>query len=409
MHILFLTDNFPPESNAPANRTHEHAREWVKAGHKVTIITCAPNFPHGRVFPGYRNRFRQTEQMDGITVVRVWSFMASNTGFLLRVLDFLSFMISGFLGGLKVRRPDIVVGTSPQFFTVCAAFMLARVKRVPFVFEIRDLWPESLKAVSIPGAELLISLAKPIAHFLYNRADHFVVVTNGFKLFLEQKGIPSERITVIRNGIDLKKFVPIPANEMLKAELKLNTRFVVGYIGTQGMAHHLETIIDAARLAKNDPKFSELHFITVGTGAEMEKLKYLARDLDNFTMIGQVDRAEIPKYWSLLDASVIHLRDDPVFDTVIPSKLFEAMGMGVPILHGVRGESAEIVEEYGVGCVFGAERPNELLDAAERLMKNPQLHASMKSDAVKAAKNFDRADQARKMADCLHEVLLRNG
>ncbi|MCB1637067.1 MAG: hypothetical protein KDI51_20935, partial [Xanthomonadales bacterium] len=147
MHILFLSDNFPPEVNAPASRTFEHCREWVRAGHKVTVITCAPNFPKGKVFEGYRNRLWQRERMDGIEVIRVWSYITANEGFTRRILDYLSYMFMAILAGPFVRRIELVVGTSPQFFTACAAYVVSRYRRVPYVFELRDLWPESIKAV----------------------------------------------------------------------------------------------------------------------------------------------------------------------------------------------------------------------------------------------------------------------
>jgi len=149
MHILFLSDNFPPEVNAPASRTFEHCREWVKAGHQVTVISCVPNFPKGRVYAGYRNRLWQTEIIEGIRLLRVWSYITANEGFVKRILDYQSFMVAATLAGLLVRRVDVVVGTSPQFFTVCAAWVLSVFKRIPFVFELRDLWPESIKAVGV--------------------------------------------------------------------------------------------------------------------------------------------------------------------------------------------------------------------------------------------------------------------
>ena len=147
VHVLFLTDNFPPEVNAPASRTYEHCREWVKAGHRVTVVTCAPNFPTGKVFPGYRNRLWSRETIDGIEVVRVWSYITANEGFLKRVLDYQSFMVSATIASLFVRKVDVVIGTSPQFFTACAAYAVGLVKRRPWIFELRDLWPESIKAV----------------------------------------------------------------------------------------------------------------------------------------------------------------------------------------------------------------------------------------------------------------------
>ena len=405
MHILFLTDNFPPESNAPANRTFEHARQWVASGHRVTIITCAPNFPDGQLFEGYKNRWFQTEQMDGITVIRVWSFMTRNAGFVLRLLDFFSFMVSGFLGGLRVRDADIIIGTSPQFFTVCAACCLAKVKQRPFVFEMRDIWPESLQAVGMSNAGLSVRLAAPLADYLYRRADHLIVVTHSFKAYLQDRGVSGERITVIPNGVDPDMFFPSSADISLQQELQLEDKFVVGYLGTHGLAHGLESVVEAARLAGQTDDLTAVHFITVGAGAQFDRIKEIASDLDNFTMIGQVSRADILRYWSLLDASLIHLKASPLFESVIPSKMFEAMAMGVPLLHGVAGESADIVRTSRSGICFAAEQPEALLSAIRQISTDKDAYQQMKTSCLSAAQNYNRANLADRMADCLQGVV----
>ena len=405
MHILFLTDNFPPESNAPANRTFEHARQWVASGHRVTIITCAPNFPDGQLFEGYKNRWFQTEQMDGITVIRVWSFMTRNAGFVLRLLDFFSFMVSGFLGGLRVRDADIIIGTSPQFFTVCAAYCLAKVKQRPFVFEMRDIWPESLQAVGMSNAGLSVRLAAPLADYLYRRADHLIVVTHSFKAYLQDRGVSGERVTVIPNGVDPDIFFPIPADISLQQELQLEDKFVVGYLGTHGLAHGLESVVEAARLAGQTDDLTAVHFITVGAGAQFDRIKEIASDLDNFTMIGQVSRADILRYWSLLDACLIHLKASPLFESVIPSKMFEAMAMGVPLLHGVGGESADIVRTSRSGICFAAEQPEALLSAIRQVSTDKDAYQQMKTSCLSSAQNYNRASLANRMADCLQGVV----
>ena len=405
MHILFLTDNFPPESNAPANRTFEHARQWVASGHRVTIITCAPNFPDGQLFEGYKNRWFQTEQMDGITVIRVWSFMTRNAGFVLRLLDFFSFMVSGFLGGLRVRDADIIIGTSPQFFTVCAAYCLAKVKQRPFVFEMRDIWPESLQAVRMSNAGLSVRLAAPLADYIYRRADHLIVVTHSFKVYLQDRGVSGERVTVIPNGVDPDMFFPIPADISLQQELQLEDKFVVGYLGTHGLAHGLESVVEAARLAGQTDDLTAVHFITVGAGAQFDRIKEIASDLDNFTMIGQVSRADILRYWSLLDASLIHLKASLLFESVIPSKMFEAMAMGVPLLHGVGGESADIVRTSRSGICFAAEQPEALLSAIRQISTDKDAYQQMKTSCLSSAQNYNRASLANRMADCLQGVV----
>jgi len=170
MHILFLSDNFPPEVNAPASRTFEHCREWVKLGHQVTVVTCAPNFPSGKVFGGYENKLWQQEVMDGIRVIRVWSYITANEGFLKRVLDYVSYMAMAVLASFFVRKVDVVIGTSPQFFTACAAYLVGLCKRCPWVFELRDLWPESIRAVGAMKESRVLDWLEKLELFLYRKA-----------------------------------------------------------------------------------------------------------------------------------------------------------------------------------------------------------------------------------------------
>jgi len=181
MHILFLTDNFPPEANAPASRTFEHCREWVKAGHQVTVITCVPNFPKGKVFEGYRNKLWQSEEMDGIRVIRVWSYITANEGFAKRILDYVSYMVTASIAALFVRRVDLIIGTSPQFFTACAAYATSVMKRRPWVFELRDIWPESIRVVSAMKHSRVLDFLERVELFLYRKSTAIVSVTHAFK------------------------------------------------------------------------------------------------------------------------------------------------------------------------------------------------------------------------------------
>src|SRR5260221_2199014 len=203
MHILFLTDNFPPETNAPASRTYEHANRWVAAGHRVTLVTTAPNFPGGRIFKGYRNHLWHRETMDGIEVIRLWTYITANEGFLRRTLDYVSFMAAAIIATPFLPRPDVIVATSPQFFTACAAYVMSRLKRKPWVFEVRDLWPDSIVAVGAMRESTAIRLLKRLEYFLYRRAAAIVSVTASFKSVLASNGIPPEKVRIVRNGADL--------------------------------------------------------------------------------------------------------------------------------------------------------------------------------------------------------------
>src|SRR3954471_11795058 len=237
VRILFLTDNFPPETNAPATRTFEHTRRWVRAGAHVRVITTAPNFPAGKIFVGYRNRLLHRELLDGVDTLRVWTYITANEGLARRTLDYMSFMVSGFLAGLFSQRADVIVCTSPQFFTACAAYVLSRFKRTPFVFELRDLWPDSILAVGAMGNSAALRALKRLEYFLYRKAALIVSVTHSFKEVLSSNGIPSHKITVVPNGADLIGFTPGPKPPELLERHGLHGKFIAAYIGTIGMAH----------------------------------------------------------------------------------------------------------------------------------------------------------------------------
>jgi glycosyltransferase involved in cell wall biosynthesis len=406
MRILFLTDNFPPEVNAPASRTFEHCREWARAGHWVTVITGAPNFPKGKLFPGYRNRPWQRETMEGIQVVRVWTYIAANAGFARRTLDYLSFMVTGFLAGLFQPRPDVIVGTSPQFFTNCAAWMLSVFRRRPFVFELRDLWPESIKTVGAMKDSAALRLLERLERFLYRRAAVVVAVTESFRRNLVARGIDPNKIAVVTNGVDLSRFRPLGRDSELAERLGLAGKFVLGYIGTHGMAHALETILEAAARVKTLPEGANLRFVLLGDGARKQVLREIAahRGLDNVLFLDSVPKAEVPRYWSLLDVSIIHLRKADNFTQVIPSKLFECMGMGIPVLHGVAGESAAIVEREGVGLVFEPENAEALCDSLLRLQRDRALYERLRARSLAAAPRYERTARAREMLAILQDV-----
>lgn len=406
MHVLFLTDNFPPEVNAPASRTFEHGREWVQQGAQVTVITCAPNFPKGKVFDGYRNRWWQSEVVDGMRVIRVWSYITANEGFVKRVLDYLSFMLTATVAALFVRHVDVVVGTSPQFFTACAAWMVGTLKRVPWVFELRDLWPESIKAVGAMGDSLAIRLLERLEMFLYRRASRIVAVTHAFKQTLAQRGIDPRKIDVITNGVDLSQFGPQPKDAELLTQLGLQGCFVAGYIGTHGMAHGLDTLLQAAQQLQHHPDGALIRLLFLGDGAKKAELIQQAQSLglSNVQFLDSVPKAQVARYWSLLDVSIIHLRKTELFNSVIPSKLFECMGMGIPVVHGVAGESADIVRKELVGEVFESDNAAELVAVLLALRSDATRFALYQRNGPVAAGHFDRRHLAREMLNVLHNL-----
>jgi glycosyltransferase involved in cell wall biosynthesis len=403
MHILFLTDNFPPEVNAPASRTFEHCREWVKAGHQVTVITGAPNFPKGKVFDGYQNRLWQQETMAGIRVIRVWTYITANEGFAKRTLDYLSYMVAGFLAGLFVRRVNVVVGTSPQFFTVCAACATGLFKRVPWVFELRDIWPESIRVVGAMKQSKVLDLLEKVELFLYRQASAIVSVTHAFRTSLMRRGVNGDKIHVVTNGVDISRFSPRDKDAELLRRHDLQGKFVAGYIGTHGLAHALDTLLDAAKALKTAPDGDRFRIILLGDGANKAALRERAQTegLDNIIFVDSVSKDQVVRYWSLLDASIIHLKKDELFTTVIPSKLFECMGMAIPVLHGVQGESAGIVEREDVGLLFEPENAEALINGLRCLADDPDLLARFKVNGPLAAQHYDRSTLAAEMLQIL--------
>jgi colanic acid biosynthesis glycosyl transferase WcaI len=401
VHILFLTDNFPPETNAAATRVHERALYWVRAGHRVTVLTCAPNFPHGKLFAGYENRWRQVENIDGIRVVRVKTYIAANEGFAHRTLDFLSYMVSAFAAGLMEARPDMVVATSPQFFAAVGGWALAACRRRPFVFELGDLWPRSITAVGAMADSPVIRALEKLELFLYRQSAAVVALTHTFKADLVGRGIPREKIAVVVNGVDLPRYAPRPRDAALEAEWGLEGKFVIGYVGTHGMAHGLINVLHAAERTRANPR---LCFLFVGAGAERQMLMDEAqrRNLTNVVFGPAQPKDRMPEVWSLCDAALVHLKNSPAFAEVIPSKIFEAMGMGLPVLLAApEGEASGIIAADDCGLWVPAARPDALAAAALRLMDEDGLRDRLAATSLAAAPRHSRQHQAEQFIKVL--------
>jgi glycosyltransferase involved in cell wall biosynthesis len=407
MRILFLSDNFPPEGNAPATRTCEHAVRWVRAGHAVTVITCAPNFPEGKLFAGYTNRWRQVESIDGVRVVRVKTYITANEGFVRRTLDYVSFMLSGGIAGLFERRPDVIVATSPQFFCALGGWMLSVARWRPFVFELRDLWPASIVAVGAMRRSLVIRVLEKLELFLYHRAAAIVAVTESFREDLATRGIDAKKIHVVRNGVDLDRYQPQPRDAALAHEFDLEGKFVAGYLGTHGMAHALDKVLDAAALLADR---KDIAFFFAGSGAARADVERIVAEqkLANVRLIPRQPKARMPALWSLCDCTIVPLRDNPVFTTVIPSKIFEAMGMGVPIVMSLpEGEATAIIRDSGTGICVPPEDPQALADAITHLAEHRGELENLRSACVTAAPKHSRDTQAACMLAILADTVRR--
>lgn len=396
MRIVFFSHYYPPEVNAPASRTSEHCRIWAKAGHDVTVITCAPNHPAGKIYPGYTNSFFQTEMTDGVRVVRVWTYLAPNEGFARRTANYVSYMLSASLAMLRLPRPDVYVSTSPQFFCGLAGLIAKTLRRKPWVLEIRDLWPESIVTVGAMKKGAVTRTLEWIERLAYRKADHIIAVTDSFVPHIAARCQGAGKISVVKNGVDLTVFKSGGDGAAMKRKLGLDGRFVAAYVGTHGMAHGLDTILDAAVLLKDDPRIG---FLLVGDGAERARLVERAKTLDlpNLRIAGQLPKSEMPAVWSATDASLIVLKKSDTFTKVLPSKMFEAMAMQCPIVLGVEGEAEALLQDAGAGIAITPESASELANAVVKLANDTDLCRSTGEQASAFVReHFDRARLAER-------------
>lgn len=407
MRILYLSQYFPPEMGAPAARVHELSREWVRLGHEVTVLTGFPNHPTGVIPAEYRGRLIRRETVDGIRVVRTPIYAAANRGFLRRVLNYVSYASSAsLLGPFLTPRPDVLIATSPQFLTAVAGLWLSALKRVPFVLEVRDLWPQSIVEVgAMRAGSLPIRLLEWLERLLYRRADHIVPVTESFVEPIASRGGDRSRMTVITNGVDLELFRPLPRDEARRA-LGLSPGFLAVYVGTHGMAHGLDLVLDAARL----PAARDMTFLLVGEGAEKAALKAraAAEGIANVLFWDQQPRDQVARIVAASNACLVLLRDKPLFRTVIPSKIFEFMGSGRAIVTTVDGESRGIVERAGAGVFVPPERPDALAEALAALAANPARVESLgRSGRSYVEGNYARPALAARYAEALAGIVQR--
>ncbi|MEN6452777.1 MAG: glycosyltransferase family 4 protein [Prolixibacteraceae bacterium] len=390
MKILFLSDNFPPEVNAPATRTYEHCREWVKLGARVTVITCFPNFPQGKIYNGYKNQWKKTEWIDGIKVIRVLTYISANEGFVRRTLDFISFSVTAFFAGL-FESTDVIVATSPQFFTALAGRTLSFWKRKPWIMEVRDLWPESIKTVGAMKDNLFIRYFELEEQRCYRSASGIIALTNSFKENIVAKGISHEKIEVVKNGANLDLYQPRAKNQEIVNALNLEGKIVLGYIGTFGMAHKLDFILDCAKQLIH----TNYHFLLMGDGAERKRLraKTDAEKITNVTILEAVAKTKVADYLSVVDISLINLRKSDLFKTVIPSKIFESAAMQIPILMGVDGEARSIIEEFGAGLFFEPESTEDFILKLEQITRK-ERYSKCREGGANLAKAYDRKQLA---------------
>ena len=414
MKILYLSQYFPPEMGAPAGRAAELSRLWAEDGHEVTVLTGFPNHPTGIVPPRYRRKRRQLvmhENHYGVNVVRTWLLPLPNRKAHERMLNYSSFCISAASTGMFLHRPELVIASSPQLLVGLSGWWLARCNGVPFVFEVRDLWPESLAAVGVSSRNSpLHRLLAKIAGFLYRSCDRIVVVTPAFKEYLvEYWRVPDEKIFVVENGVETSLFSSLTPSAALRRAIGAEEKFVVSYIGTMGNAHGLETLLDAAALLRE--RAPEILFLLVGEGAEKARIVSLAhsRGLTNVRFVGQQPREKIPAYITASDVCLVLLKKSELFKTVLPTKMLEFMSCARPVILGVDGHARNVMERANAGLFVPPEDSAELADAILRLAADPGLRESLgRNGRQYVLQHFSRQQAAEVYLDVLQDLLARD-
>jgi len=410
MKILYVSQYFPPEIGAPAARVAELSRIWVEQGHDVSVLTGFPNHPDGKVPPDYRGkllRLWMRDDQDGIKVYRTWLLPFPNRKSWERMLNYTSFCLSATWRGLLLPKPEIVIGTSPQLLVGLAGLAISKCKHVPFVFEVRDLWPESLEAVGVSGkSSPLFRVLRKVAALLYKHSNSIVVVTPPIKDYLQDEWrIDPERVSVVMNGVDERLMVPDVEHSDVTSEFGLGNRFVVSYVGTMGNAHGIETLIECAEMMQSTSP--DVFFLLVGSGAERDNVEYLVakRGLRNLLLVPPQPRARVPRILAASDACVVLLKKSDLFKTAIPTKMLEMMACGRAVVLGAEGESARLVRQADAGICVPPENARELADAILLLKSDQTLRRRCgESGAKYILRELTRSRTAMRYLDLLKQL-----
>jgi glycosyltransferase involved in cell wall biosynthesis len=406
MRIQLVSHYYPPEIGAPQARLSEMARRWVEQGHSVTVLTGMPNHPTGVVPEDYRGAVVRTEHIQGVRVLRNWLYATPNEGFVKKTLGHLSFMISSVVLGLpRAGRPDVVVVSSPTFFSILSAWLIARVRRTRFVVEVRDLWPAIFVDLGVLKNKMIIRLLERLELAAYGAADAVVVVTDGFRQDLLSRGVPADKVFTIPNGVDLDRFVPghiAPTGTRARLGCPEGSTLVL-YIGAHGISQGLTSVVEAAHRVRQ----ADIHFAFVGEGADKPAVAARLAELGhhNVTMLPGVSRDEVADLIAAADVCLVPLRDVPLFDTFLPSKMFEFLGAGKPVIGSVRGESAGILSAAGAMVVPPGD-PEALADAMVLLAADPDRRETMAGEGrAFVVQHYDRRALADRYLELLGQVV----
>jgi len=409
MRILFLTQYYPPESGATQNRVSDLANRLKNAGHQVTVLTALPNHPKGEIYPGYRGRFRVTEDEAGIRIVRTWIFVTRKQTFFARILNYLSFtLLSLLVGGLTIHSIDAIIVESPPLFLGFSGYLLSKLKRAKFVFNVADLWPQSAVVLGVLRNRALIQWTTRAEEWLYCHASLVTGQTQGIVNSISKRCV-NARVRLITNGVS-PEFLESAARaiedrEAVRLEFGVPGKFVVGYAGLHGLAYRLGVILEAAHALAD---FEDIHFLLIGDGPEKNRLQTRAEQekIANVSFFSTLPAARMPQVFTAMDVVLISLRQDELFRGTLPCKLFEAMGAEVPVVAALEGEAQEIIAKAKCGICVAPGNTAAIVEAITTLYRDPKLRRRLgKNGREYVSTNYNRREIAARFANFLIETL----
>jgi len=403
LRVTFLTHYFPPEVGPAQTRLHELAKRLIAAGETVTVVTGFPNYPAGEIFPGYRGKRLMEDSYDGIRVLRTWVFATRSRGFIGRLLNYFSFPVFSLLAVRKLGPTDIIYVQSPPLFTGLAALWFSRLKRARYIFNVSDIWPQSAVELGVLRNRVAIRLAEWLERHIYRRASRITVPTPGILERLVARGVPREKIFLLTNGVDTAAYNVTSPDRELAQRLGLNGHKVFMYAGLHGLAQGLDVILEAAKLTRNP----DVLYVLVGDGADKAALvaKAQAEGISNVRFLPIQPTSTLPALLNLVYATVIPLRRLDLFKAALPSKLFDSMAAGRPIVAPLWGEAAALVEAAACGLVVEPEDARAVQEAVEKLAADPALAQKLGEQGRRyVVEHFNRDDIAKRLIKLLEET-----
>jgi len=405
MKILFLTQYCPPEVGAPQNRIFEFAKQLKKFGHEVTILTAMPNYPRGEIFEEYRGKKIVKETIDGIDIVRTGIYVTKREDFVKRLRNYLSFTWSSVFSGAKhIEKQDVIITESPPLFLGWSGYVLSKMKKAKFIFNVSDLWPESAVKLGVLNNKAMIRASTWLEEFCYRKAAAVTGQTKGIVDNIVSRGFDKNKVHIITNGVDTEFFKKENRSEEFRESIGIKNKFAVVYAGIHGIAQGLEVLVDAAEIIKEE---KEIQIVFIGEGPEKPMLmnKVKEKKLENVSFLPMQDKKDMPKIIASMDATVVPLKKLDIFKGALPSKMFENLASEIPIVLAVEGEAENLINDAQAGIVVEPENSKEIAKAILKLHKNKELREDLgKNGRSYVMNNFSREAIARKLENILLDL-----